>query len=213
VVFSEMGCLVSIPPNRQRPEEGWPILVFLHGSGEAAARLDLQVAMTRHGPLSKSSGSAATQRFVIIAPQLPGRGGNVWASRGNQVEAIARSAPDKYQGNPSQIYLTGFSYGGNGVLEIGFRQPDVWAALWPVDPTECPLNRAARPIWVSAGEHSRKNILDFCGVWGAVNRPANAPPHRDRVYEDRGLDHVPTATQAYGANSDIYDWLLTHSLP
>ena len=48
VAYSEIGCLVSIPPG-QRPEERWPILVFLHGDGEAAARLDLQVAMTRHG--------------------------------------------------------------------------------------------------------------------------------------------------------------------
>jgi predicted peptidase len=143
VAYSEMGCLVSIPPG-QRPGERWPILVFLHGSGEAAP-LDLQVAMTRHGPLSASSGSAATQRFVIIAPQLTAPGGDVWNSRADQVKAIARSAADKYQGNPSQIYLTGFSYGGNGVLDVGFRQRDVWAALWPVDPNRCPVNRADRP--------------------------------------------------------------------
>ena len=59
---------------------------------------------------------------MIIAPQLPAFGGDVWNSRADQVKAIARSTADKYQGNPSQIYLTGFSYGGNGVLDIGFRQ-------------------------------------------------------------------------------------------
>jgi len=136
---------------------------------------------------------------------------DVWNSRADQVKAIARSTADKYQGNPSQIYLTGFSYGGNGVLDIGFRQREVWAALWPFDPTRCPVNSTDRPIWVSAGQRSRGNKSSFCGVWGAVDRVANASAHQTRVYEDRGLDHVPTATEAYRDRA-IYDWLLTHSL-
>ena len=75
--------------------------------------------------------SNATSIYTCLTDviQLPAFGGDVWNSRADQVKAIARSTADKYQGNPSQIYLTGFSYGGNGVLDIGFRQRDVWAAL------------------------------------------------------------------------------------
>jgi hypothetical protein len=106
-------------------------------------------------------------------------------------------------------------------LDIGSLQPDVWAALWPVDPGRYQpvdlsgrhVNRSNRPIWVSAGESARQHISSFCGMWGAVNldRAANAPDPT-RVYEDRGLDHVLTATVAY-RESVIYNWLLTHPLP
>ena len=214
-----MGLLVSIPPDPP-PEGGWPILIFLHGIGETAP-LALQVAMTRHGPLGASSGSEATRRFVVIAPQLPAPGGDVWNRFANQVEAIARNAVDTYQGNRSKIYLTGFSLGGNGVLDIGSLLPEVWAALWPVDPTRYqpvdsnnrPVDRANQPIWVSAGEHARGQHASFTGNWGTVDHDWTANPYPNpnprRVYEDRGLNHVPTAMAAYSAGA-IYDWLLRH---
>jgi predicted peptidase len=220
VAFIDMGCVVSIPPG-PRPKEGWPILIFLHGNGEAAP--PLQVAMTRHGPLGASSGSEATPRFVVIAPQLPKPGGNVWNRFADQVEAIAQSAPEKYQGNRRQIYLTGFSYGGNGVLDIGALRPEVWAALWPVDPNRyqpvdsnnrpVDINRANQPIWVSAGESARRHHASFTANWRTVDHDwtANPYPHPNprRVYEDRGLNHVPTAMAAYSAGA-IYEWLLRH---
>jgi predicted peptidase len=110
----------------------------------------------------------------------------------------------------ARTYLTGFSYGGNGVLEIGVRQPDVWAALWPVEPTRPPERSADRPIWVSAGQRARKHKEAFRNVWRVQDRVRpNAAPHPERVYEDRGFHHVRTAIEAY-REGDIYDWLLTH---
>jgi predicted peptidase len=92
VVINTLPCLVSIPPGQ---EGGWPILIFLHGAREAAPR-DLQKAMTAHGRLSASSGSQATRRFVVIAPQLPAPGGCVWHQHDAQVEGIALSAVDTF---------------------------------------------------------------------------------------------------------------------
>jgi predicted peptidase len=114
-----------------------------------------------------------------------------------------------YQGDSTRIYLTGFSYGGNGVLNMGCRQRDVWAALWPVDPTMPPVEGTDQPIWVSAGPHSRVNNSTFRKVWGVQERAPEAPPSPNRVYEDRGLNHVCTAAAAY-RDKTIYDWLLTH---
>jgi len=218
-----MGCLVSIPPDPP-PKGDWPILVFLHGNGEAAPPKanPLQVAMTRHGPLGASSGSEATRRFVVIAPQLPAPGGDVWNQFANQVETIALNAVGRYQGNRSKIYLTGFSFGGNGVLDIGPLRPDVWAALWPVDPTRYepvasnnrPVGRDDQPIWVSAGEQARGQHASFTKNWSTVDHDWTANPYPNpknlrRVYEDRRLGHVPTAMAAYSAGI-IYDWLLRH---
>jgi hypothetical protein len=109
-----------------------------------------------------------------------------------------------------KMYLTGFSFGGNGVVSIGSRQPDDWAALWPVDPTDPPQSGTKRPVWVSAGQHSRGRRQDFTDALILQDWPRTGSPPRDRVYEDAGQKHVDTAREAY-ANGAIYDWLLTHS--
>jgi hypothetical protein len=205
--YSSLKYLVSIPPGKRRKRR-WPVLVFLHGNDQAAPE-PLRCAMTEHGPLRVSSGTSATQRFVVVAPQLPARGR--WTkTQADAVRGIAQEAVDKHYGNPAQIYLTGFSYGGDGVLEIGVSEPNDWAALWPVDPTIRPRKRINRPIWVSAGERARGNKGKFRKVWRVQDRVPNVDPPSKRVYEDRNLCHVCTATAAY-ADEGIYRWLLTHS--
>jgi poly(3-hydroxybutyrate) depolymerase len=201
--YSSLECLISVPPGQQ-PKEGWPVLVFLHGNKEAAPEV-LGAALTKHGPLRQGSASAATEKFVVVAPQLPAPGGDVWKQYADAVKDIAHSAAGDYHGNPAKTYLTGFSYGGNGVLDIGPRQADIWAALWPVDPTRPPVESSDQPIWVSAGEYSRANEQIFNKVWG-VRRKCTP----ERVYYDAGLPHVPTAIDAYGDNA-TYDWLSKHS--
>jgi predicted peptidase len=187
------------------------VLVFLHGAGECAPA-DLRAAMTAHGPLRAGSAAAATQKFLVVAPQLPAPGGDEWRGRAKAVREIARMAAAQYGGNPAKTYLTGFSYGANGVLDLGFRHLEVWAALWAVDPTRLPAGTTPRPIWVSAGEHSRNNRATFAARLGVQDRARGALPPQDRVYHDAGLDHVATATEAY-ADDEIYEWLLARSRP
>jgi predicted peptidase len=203
--YSALRCLISVPPGSV-DAGGWPLLLFLHGSQEAAP-MDLRAALTAHGPLRPSSGSVATQRFLVVAPQLPAPGGDVWGAHAAAVRAIARAVARDYQGDLTRCYLTGFSFGGNGVVDIGPRQGETWAALWAVDPTRAPLEASTRPIWVSAGDRARPNKESFRVVWGVRDRLPDSPS--DRVYEDAGLDHVPTATAAY-RDEAIYEWLLKH---
>ena len=202
--YSSLRCLISVPPG-QPPAGGWPVLVFLHGDQEAAPR-DLLEALTAHGPMRKESGEEATGRFVVVAPQLRERGrSDVWASQAETVEAIAGAVTRDFGGDSRRVYLTGFSYGGNGVLSIGARRSDVWAALWPVDPTQPPAASIERPMWISGGQRSRANKEAF-------TPPPGGPTLPERVHEDAGLDHLGTAVRAY-QNRAIYDWLLTHCAP
>jgi predicted peptidase len=163
-VYRSLNCLVSVPPG-DAPEGGWPVLIFLHGDGEAAP-MKLQNAMKMHGPLRESSGTKATERFVVVAPQLPAhKRGDAWTTQAEAVRDIGLDVVGEHDCNAAQIYLTGFSFGGNGVLEIGVGQPNDWAALWPVDPTR-PLQKSAdRPIWVSGGPRARPSKETFrrCG--------------------------------------------------
>ena len=212
--YGSLQCLVSVP-EAAPPSGGVPVLMFLHGWKEAAP-LPIREALTRHGPLRPGSAAIATERFVVVAPQLPAPGGNVWPARADEVAAIARAVAREFSGDLGRMYLGGFSYGGNGVLALGRRQPEVWAALWPVDPPDAPPDAPAgpiaRPLWVSSGPYSDKHAAAYLGQLGCLARPRDAVPAADRIYDHEvSKEHGPTATAAY-KDGAIYEWLLARRL-
>lgn len=200
--------VVSLPPTYALGTGLWPVLCFLHGRGEAAP-LEIREALTRHGPLRPGSSAQATDRFIIVAPQLRAPGGDVWRGVAGVVQQIVRGVQAAYGGNPQQTYLTGFSFGGNGVFDLAVAQHGFWAALWPVDPTRVPVTHPQRPIWLSFGAASRgqqEAFLRILGLQSAIHHP-----NGDFLYLDRGQDHVNTATTAY-QDDQIYGWLLARHL-
>jgi hypothetical protein len=164
-------------------------------------------ALTLHGPLRQTSSPMATKKFLVVAPQLPSRG-DLWHLYADAVQQIVSQVQARHQGDPERTYLTGFSFGGNGVFDLALMQPDFWAALWPVDPTRVPARDPERPVWFSSGEISR-HLRD-----GFIQRldlqPFHAPPG-NRIYVDQGQDHVGTAVLAY-RDDRIYGWLLAKRL-
>jgi predicted peptidase len=191
--------LLSVPEQTGR----LPILCFLQGYGEAAPR-DIRRALTLHGPLRSTSTPRARQEFIVVAPQLL-IGGDLWNRYADVLRQIVSEVRSEYGGDARRLYLTGFSFGANGVFDLGAAQPDLWTALWAVDPTRAPAKKLKRPVWLSFGEVSRVRREAF--VENLDLKPAG-----DRVWQDDGLDHVATATAAY-ADERIYDWLLAKSLP
>lgn len=188
-----------------------PVLCFLHGYDEGAP-LDVLEGVARHGPLNPSN-SALVEPFVVVAPQLPVRG-DVWHHYAPEVRAIVEEAAARWEGDLHRLYLTGFSFGGNGVLDLAAAEPGLWAALWPVDPTRVPAGPVGGAIWLSLGELSRPNARGFIRTLGL--EPAAAGPAEietttmrlgDRVWTDEAEDHVGTASRAY-SDARIYRWLL-----
>lgn len=159
-------------------------------------------ALTLHGPLNPEAAAIATQSFIVVAPQLPAPGGDVWAARADSLTKLASDVAADHRRDRARIYLTGFSFGGNGVLDIGPKQPALWAALWPVDPTRPLAPEGDQPVWLSAGDRSRARADRLPGF---VDRQ----PGARRVLHDAGLGHVATAANAYRDRA-VYDWLLTH---
>ncbi len=185
-----------------------PVICFLHGAREGAPRPILE-ALALHGPLRTGSSRQATDRFIVVAPQLPAPGGDVWLEYADAVQQIVLKVQEEYEGNLQQTYLTGFSFGGNGVFDIALAQHGLWAALWTVDPTRIPNGNPHRPVWFSLGQKSRDNLKKFQQVLGVQLATSN--PNGDFLYIDRGKDHVGTATYAY-QDDQVYAWLLTKHL-
>ncbi len=144
-----------------------------------------------------------------MAPQLP-QAGDSWYRYADSVRRIVERVQRDHGGDTRQTYLSGFSFGGNGVFDLAEAQPDFWAALWPVDPTRVPSKDPGRPVWLSFGQVARRAKQGF--ISALFLRPAENGLTGDRLYRDEGQDHVGSATLAY-RDRRIYDWLLSKQLP
>ncbi|MHB0774231.1 hypothetical protein [Halomonas sp. WWR20] len=195
-------------PSALAPAPGWPVLCFLHGYDEAAP-LDIQAALTRHGPLSPASASLAREAFILIAPQLPVAGDH-WHRHAAEVQSLVQSVRKQHGGNPRQTYLSGFSFGGNGVFDLAVAQSEIWAASWPVDPTRVPREDPRCPVWLSFGQAARRSKAGFIHSLG-LQAVGSISEEGERLYLDEGEDHVGSARRAY-ADERIYRWLLSRSL-
>lgn len=184
------------------------VLCFLHGYDEAAP-MDIDQGVTVHGPLRPGNPARVRRDFIIVAPQLP-RAGDIWLRHSDDVRRIVREVSRVHGGDPARTYLTGFSFGGNGVFDLAIAQPGTWAALWPVDPTHVPRTDPGRPVWLSIGHVARHGGTAFIRALGL--RPPGEGTDADRIYLDEGQDHVGSARLAY-ADERIYDWLLARRLP
>jgi hypothetical protein len=185
-----------------------PVLCFLHGRDEGAP-LEIRRALTRHGPLSATGLRAGAGRFIIVAPQMPTLG-DLWHRHADEVRALVERVAGEHGGDRSRLFLTGFSFGANGVWDVALEHPGFWSALWTVDPTRIPPDDPRVPVWLSAGELSRRFEGDFIHQLGL--EPLEAGPPGDRVYCDEGLDHVRTASAAYG-DDRVYRWMLSRNPP
>jgi hypothetical protein len=199
--------MLSISRARELEEKPLPVLCFLHGYDEAAP-LPIRRGVTRHGPLRRGSPRRAISEFIIIAPQLP-LPGDIWNLYTDAVREIVKGVQEAYRGDPGRTYLTGFSFGGNGVFDLSLVQPDFWAALWPVDPTRVPADDPGRPVWLSFGEVSRRRKEEF--IRALSLKHAGAAAHGGRLYLDEGQNHVGSADLAY-RDEKIYYWLLSKTL-
>lgn len=182
----------------QDEDASWPMLVFLHGSGERGDVLDL---VKMHGP-PKLAEAGQDLPFITVSPQCPL--GQNWLPR--QVVDLVDSLSAAYRVDRDRIYLTGLSMGGYGTWDIAARYPNTFAAIAPICGGGNPAT-AARfahlPTWVFHGAldsvvpiEESQHMVDALSAAGG-----NA---RFTVYPEAGHD---SWTEAYNT-PELYDWFL-----
>jgi predicted peptidase len=119
---------VYVPRNWNKSQK-WPVILFLHGSGERGSDGIKQTAV---GLPQAIRLNADKWPFIVVMPQCPE---DAWWTRPEQ-EQQALKALDasiaEFNGDPKRVYLTGLSLGGYGTLDIAARNPGRFAALAPV---------------------------------------------------------------------------------
>lgn len=122
----------------------WPVIVFLHGSGERGAD-GLKQALNGLGPALRRF--PARYPALVVLPQAPPDTSWTGVTADMAMTALQRTL-EEFAADPTRIYLTGLSLGGHGAWHLACRHPDRFAAVVPV----CgwiragPPNPAADPV-------------------------------------------------------------------
>lgn len=190
-------------------QKRWPLILFLHGSGERGDDLQL---VQKEG-LPKWLLGRPDFPFVVVAPQCPAD--QWWVSYNDALIALLNKVIATEAIDETRVYLTGLSLGGFGAWHLATDYPDRFAALIPI----CGFGHR---LW---GYPERLQRIVHMPVWtfhgGAdpIVRPAETRALvkalrayggdvRYTVY--KGVGH--NAWEQTYANEDIYQWLLEHRL-
>lgn len=105
----------------------WPVILFLHGSGERGDDNLRQVTMGLPAFLPQNPGRYPA---IVVVPQC--RLDREWYGEMETMALAALEASIKeFRGDRSRVYLTGMSMGGAGVWYFA-RHPQKFAAIVPV---------------------------------------------------------------------------------
>lgn len=196
--------LVALPEGyADQPRKRWPLLIFLHGSGERGTDLEL---LRVHGPFREIA-QGRRYPFIVAAPQCPPE---VWWD----VEVLTKwldHIERKYRVDRARIVLSGISMGGYGTWAWAAAQPNRFAGILPVcgggDPKTAPAIRDV-PAWVVHGDEDRAVPVEQSREMVAALRAAGA---RVRYDEIPGGGH-DVWTDLF-ARDDLYAWIAARRRP
>lgn len=189
-------------PNTEKPAEGYPLILFLHGSGERGFDLN----MVKKNGLPSFLDNRPDFPFIVVSPQCPpGRNWDSWTLL-VLLNKVQRELPVDWR----RIYVTGLSMGGYATWDLLKTNPYKFAAAAPVcggGDLETVCNLRHTPIWAFHGaddevvpvEESQSMITKLQDFDSDVKLT---------VYPDTGHD---SWTQTYN-NPQLYEWFMQHKL-
>ncbi|MFO0837563.1 MAG: alpha/beta hydrolase-fold protein [Phycisphaerae bacterium] len=198
---------VFVPP-AYTPERAWPVILFMHGSGEGGddGFLQTDVGLGR-----------ALRRYyrmipaIVVMPQAPM--GTPWVGPMSRmalrcVEDVSRD----YHLDPNRVYLTGLSLGGMGAWALAAELPDRFAAVAPLCGSGDPKTAAKLkdvPIWAFHGgadtavpvEGSRAMVQAIRAAGGTLIKYSEVEKAGHNVWD-----------QAY-SDAEFWKWMFAQKRP
>jgi predicted peptidase len=129
------------------PNAQWPLLLFLHGSGQSGDDLEL---VAKYGPPALIA-SGKQLPMIAISPQC--RTGELWES--HRLLALLNHLEQRFSVDPDRVYISGYSIGGYGTWALAAAAPERFAAAVPVSgggKVEDAKRLASLPIWAFHGD-------------------------------------------------------------
>ena len=167
------------PPDIYDPEQKYPLVLALHGSGERGT--DNEKPISAHGMATTWADSAnqADHPCFVVAPQCPDD--NQWVDwdwtlgvypikdvpASNEiltVRDLLDSLIREFSIDTDRIYITGLSMGGYGTFDMIARWPDLFAAAVPMSGAGDTSSAAYInhiPMWIVHGESASKSKYEL----------------------------------------------------
>jgi len=188
-------------PEDYEAQKNWPLVIFLHGSGERGS--DLKKVKV-HGP-PKLIEAGKKFPFIVVSPQCPKN--ERWQT--SVLDALLDNLEQKLKVDRSRVYLTGLSMGGQGVWLWAAHSPARFAAIAPVcgrSDRGAGQALAAVPAWVFHGaKDTAVPLKQSQQIVDAIKKHGGQP--KFTIYPEAGHD---SWTETYN-NPALYEWMLTHT--
>jgi predicted esterase len=211
-------------PAGYTPDKKYPLILFLHGSGEAGTNNETQLVGGGPAVFSHPILQAQYPSFVLC-PQIPPGAQWGFGLRNNwppeALFGLLGKVRKEFNVDEDRIYLTGLSLGGFGTWDMIGRYPDLFAAAVPVsgagDPSQVEKFKNL-PIWALHG--TADHAVAFSGLMtrdkdlipgivgdadmiAAIEKAGGHP--KFTVFKGQGHGIWPLAYNEPG----LYDWLFS----
>ncbi|WP_162144210.1 PKD domain-containing protein [Sporocytophaga myxococcoides] len=207
-----------LPPSYSTSGNSFPLLIFLHGTGEAGTVLSKTLVPGVPPKLIADGKTDGLDNFIVLSPQSPR---TYWYP--SFIDEFIEMAKTKYRIDISRIYVTGLSAGGRGTWDYAIAYPDKVAAILPiaavtVNSNVC--NAKKIPVWSFQGENDGKSATYWNTAYNKCNPPIpgkltviTGAGHNTSlwgtVYQNLPLSPSNDSTGLY--RNAIYNWLLSYS--
>lgn len=191
--------LVYTPKSFNDEKKRWPLIIFLHGSGE---RGNDPNRLKVHS-LPKIIDKDDHFPFIVVSPQCPD--GKRWNAE--SLNAMLDEVLTKLPVDTNRIYLTGLSMGGYGTWKFAIAYPERFAAVAPVcgwGHLEDVEKLKNKPVWIFHGAKDdvvppseSEKMVKFLEKFGSTQV-------RFTLYPDANHN----AWDATYSNKELYDWFL-----
>lgn len=211
-------------PDNWSPHKKWPIILFLHGSGERGDDGLLQTAVGL--PVAVRNDRSRFPAIIVI-PQL--RKKSWWSDSPMDEVAIQalEAAQKEFHGDTQRTYLTGLSMGGYGTWYLAEKFSGRFAALVPIcgGIIRPEALRSRPPSTTDAYEEAAKKIGSATPVWifhGDTDDSVPVTESRNMAAAMKALSGEVHYTEYPGVGHNSWDkayaepelmtWLLSKSI-
>jgi len=165
-----------LKPVDYNPARSYPLIVFLHGSGSRGS--DNETVVAKMPAIFASDSFRKAYPCFFAVPQCSKN--DVWVDftkfpnslratdsptiAGRLVLALAKSMSKQKDIDKRRIYLTGYSMGGEGTIDLMTRNLKLFAAgiaIAPVADTSHAVLLKDKPIWILHGDKDAVNGVQY----------------------------------------------------